>query len=275
MALYLPSDYTYGAARALWKSPHVLITTGFYVDGCPETDGLPGAFFLGRALAQQGAKVSYVGEQYVLELLRALVEELWLPQPGSGTRGSGDTGRPDFIEFPIADAATSEALSREIISSRQVSAAVAIERCGRTRSGRYCNILGEDISPWTARVDDLFTYPGVVTIGVGDGGNEIGMGLLSKYIEAELGIADPVETKVDHLVLATVSNWGAYGIIARLSSLAGLDLLPAEGEEEEALEIIVANGAIDGLTRRAEPSVDGFSSEASSDLIAALRRELR
>lgn len=209
----------------------------------------------------------------MLELLRALVEELWPPQPG--TLNSDYTNQPDFIEFPIIDADTSRDLARAIISNRQVSAVVAIERCGRTQSGRYRNMLGKDISPWTAQIDDLFTHPGVVTVGVGDGGNEIGMGLLAQQIQSELGIADPVETKADHLVLATVSNWGAYGIVARLSAMAGLDLLPAAGEEEIALQIITSQGAIDGLTRRAEPSVDGFSSEISADLIAALRRELR
>jgi hypothetical protein len=293
LARYLPPDYAARAAWALWRSPDVLITTGFYVDGHPETDGPPGAFFLGRALAEQGASVSFVGERYVLALLKEMVEELWRPEPAlsvdsrspepakgkgpvAGAHHSGSNSDPDFIEFPVADAATSRALSQEIISNLQPSAVVAIERCGRTGSGHYRNMLGTEITPFTAQIDDLFASatgdPGVVRVGVGDGGNEIGMGSLADYIPTELGIADPVATRVDHLVLATVSNWGVYGIIAYLSRLAGSDLLPVEGEEARTLEMMVALGAIDGLTRRAEPSVDGFSLEATSALIAALRR---
>jgi hypothetical protein len=136
-------------------------------------------------------------------------------------------------------------------------------------------MFGADISSWTARLDDLFIEPGITTVAVGDGGNEIGMGLLADPISTEWGVTDPVATVVDYLVLATVSNWGAYGIIAYLSHQAGQDLLPAEGEEAKALEIMIAQGAIDGLTRRAELSVDGFPLEATSALIVALRRELQ
>ena len=42
IARYLPPDYAARAARALWRSLHVLITTGFYVEGRYETDGPPG-----------------------------------------------------------------------------------------------------------------------------------------------------------------------------------------------------------------------------------------
>jgi hypothetical protein len=262
IAHHLPPDYAARAARALYNSPRVLITTGFYVEGRPETDGPPGAFFLGRALAELGASVGYVGEPDVLAQLQAMVEKL-APQP---------LCRPDYIEFPVTDAATSTALAQEIVLTWQPSAVVAIERCGFTRSGCYRNVLGTDISRWTARLDDLFAHPGITTVAVGDGGNEIGMGLLAEPICSQLGITDPVQTTVDHLVLAAVSNWGAYGIIAYLSGLAGRDLLPAEGEDAKALEIMVAQGAIDGLTHRAEPSVDGFPPDTTSALIAVLRR---
>jgi hypothetical protein len=283
LAPYLPVDYAARAARALWGCRHVLITTGFYVGGHAETDGPPGALFLGRVLAEQGASVSYVGEPYVLELLKAMVEEL-VPSESFGS-ASLPLDRLNFIEFPVTDVESSKSLAAEIISNRFGyierdgegfrRAIVAIERCGRTRSDRYRNMLGTDISRWTARVDDLFAYQGptITTVGVGDGGNEIGMGLLAEHISAELGITDPVETRVDHLVLATVSNWGAYGIVAYLSRLAGRDLLPKDGEEAKALEVMVACGAIDGLTHEAGPTVDGFSLDASSALISALRRE--
>lgn len=269
LAHYLPPDYAVRAARALYKSPRILITTGFYVEGHPETDGPPGALFLGRTLAAQGARICYVGEGDVLELLKAMTEQLWMPGHVKGAHP------PDFVEFPVTDAETSRALAQEIIRDRQPSAVVAIERCGCTQSDCYRNMLGIDISRWTARLDDLFAQPGITTVGVGDGGNEIGMGLLAGPIRTELGITDPVKTAVDHLVLAAVSNWGAYGIIAYLSGLAGRDLLPAEGEEAKALEVMLAHGAIDGLTRRAELSVDGFPTEITSALIGALRQELR
>ena len=201
-------------------------------------------------------------------------EELWLPEHDNGQRENENARYASYVEFPVANAATSRALAQQILLDLQPSAVVAVERCGCTRTDCYRNMLGVDISLWTARLDDLFAQPDVTTVAVGDGGNELGMGLLAEPICSELGITDPVQTVVEHLVLATVSNWGAYGLIAYLSNLAGRDLLPAEGEEAQALEVMLAHGAIDGLTRRAEPTVDGFPLEASSVLIAALRREL-
>jgi hypothetical protein len=265
---FLPANYAEQAAAALSECAHVMITTGFYVDGHAETDGPPGALFLGRALAELGASVSYVGEPYVLDLLRAMAERLWR-RPG---REGGDPAFPRFVEFPIADAEGSRQAAEQIVAGLRPQAVVAIERCGRTIGNRYANVRGEDISPWTAQVDYLFSCPGLVTVGIGDGGNEIGMGALRRWASDPLSISDPVETEVDHLVAAAVSNWGAYGIAAYLSAQARRDLLPAEGEESRALDILVAGGVIDGLTREAAPTVDGFAPEVTSSLIEDLRR---
>jgi thiamine pyrophosphate-dependent acetolactate synthase large subunit-like protein len=72
---------------------------------------------------------------------------------------------------------------------------------------------------------------GVLTVGIGDGGNEIGMGNIYDTVRkvvpygdqckcpAKCGIAD--STLVDVTVVATVSNWGAYGIEACLAALSG------------------------------------------------------
>src|SRR5215213_994220 len=78
VARHLPPDYAARAAQALWDArQRVLITTGFYVGGHPETDGPPGAFFLGRALARCGAAVGFVADPDPLALLRGLAETLW------------------------------------------------------------------------------------------------------------------------------------------------------------------------------------------------------
>jgi hypothetical protein len=263
LARYLPGDYARGAAAALLgRAGSVLITTGFMVNGKPETDGPPGAFFLGRAMSRLGAEVTFACEEEFLALLRALAGPLWT-----------DTHvPPESVLFPVLDDGASRSLARRIIAERQPSALVAVERCGRTRSGRYRNINGHDISQHTAQTDYLFDYAGeeAVTVAMGDGGNEIGMGALAAHL-GEVGIADPVATSADHLVPAAVSNWGAYGVLAYLSQLAGHDLLPADAEETRAFDILVQHGAIDGMTKRAEPAVDGFPLAHDLSVLAALR----
>jgi hypothetical protein len=65
-----------------------------------------------------------------------------------------------------------------------------------------------------------------VTIGVGDGGNEIGMGRVRERLagEGELIARIASVVSVDHLVVAGVSNWGAYGIVAQRSGMPGPEI---------------------------------------------------
>jgi D-glutamate cyclase len=76
---------------------------------------------------------------------------------------------------------------------------------------------------------------------------------------------------VDHLVVAGTSNWGAYGIVAELSRLAGRDLLHSSDEELRMLRACVDAGAVDGVTRRAEPTVDRLPSGAHTGMLELLR----
>ena len=67
-------------------------------------------------------------------------------------------------------------------SEIRVSASVQA-RAARSRSGDYLNMRGQSIADWNRPIDELFVVAGSaaahhrpVTVGVGDGGNEIGMG---------------------------------------------------------------------------------------------------
>jgi hypothetical protein len=133
------------------------------------------------------------------------------------------------------------------------------------------NRHGTDISEHTARLDDLMHAPGAVSIGVGDGGNEIGMGGVATYINEELGHASACATATDHLVLADVSNWGAYGLLAYLSRLSDRDLLPTNDEARSALEIMASMGAVNAASGLPEPAVDGFTSDEEAALLDSLR----
>ena len=262
LARHLPPDFVARAARASWDArARTLITTGFHVAGAPETDGPPGAFFLARGLALGGGAVGFVAEDDTLTLLHALSAQFWpvaLPAPA-------------FLPFPIMDAAASRQRVAELAAAWQPSLVVAIERCGRTADGRYLNMRGDDITPQTAQVDELLAIPGAVSVGIGDGGNEIGMGCLRAALQSDLAYTAPCVTPVDYLAVGTVSNWVAYGLLAYMSDWAGRDLLPTEGESQAALHRLAALGAVHGMARRPEAAVDGFSPADEAALLAALR----
>jgi hypothetical protein len=234
----------------------VLIATGFSVEpGLPETDGPPGAAVLGRALRVLGVEVSYVTDGVNVAVLEAALGALGEPR--------------DIVVYPDAGGA-----APAILAAVRPTHLVAIERPGRTRAGDYLSERGESIAAFNAPVDELFLAPGrAVTIGIGDGGNEIGMGSALARIRrlgrARARLASIV--RVDHLVVAGVSNWGAYGVVAALGRLAGRDLLHTPEDERRLVEACVAAGAADGITRKREPTVDALPLEAHAAVVELLR----
>jgi hypothetical protein len=116
-----------------------------------------------------------------------------------------------------------------------------------------------------------------VTIGVGDGGNEIGMGNVRARLVRESPLMARIASvvRVDHLVVAGTSNWGAYGIVAGLSRLSGHLLLHTPAVERRLIEACVAAGAVDGLRRWSKPTVDGLDLDVHAGVVELLRRLIR
>ena len=253
---HLPADFCRPAARLLAEPAGlVLITTGFYIlrTGTPETDGPPGAVVIGQALQRLGRRVLYVTDR----VSDALLTELTAPD--------------QVLSFPIVDEAESRRHAREMLRRHRPALLVSVERCGRSKDGRYLNMRGLDVSAETAQVDFLFDGT-VPSVGVGDGGNEIGMGNVAEAVAAcgKL-VPDPCVTRVSELVIASVSNWGAYGLVAALSSLVRRDLLPTVDEERRLVDRTAALGAVDGTTGEADGKVDGFDPDVTAEILTDLR----
>jgi hypothetical protein len=88
--------------------------------------------------------------------------------------------------------------------------------------------------------------------------------------EGELMARIASVVSVDHLVVAGVSNWGAYGIVAQLGRLTGQHLLHTPAEERRLIEACLKAGAVDGLTRRAEPTVDALDADTHAAVVGLL-----
>lgn len=248
------------AARALDRGARVSVVTGFAVGpGMPETDGPPGAALLGRALRRLGKTVTYLASPVAVPLVEAALETL------------GEPGRP--IAFPDGEPATR--VARRLLASLAPTDLVAVETPGRAGDGDYRSARGDSVARWNSPLDELFIRrPRRITgVGVGDGGNEIGMGNVRPRL-LRLGprarrIASVVT--VDHLVVAGTANWGAYGVVAHLSILSGQNLLHTGEEERRLIAACVEAGGVDGLTRRREPTVDGLPSGMHAAMVELLR----
>jgi hypothetical protein len=258
------------AARALAAARSVGLITGFFVprDGvaAPETDGPVGTALLACALAACGLPVRIAVDTPCADAVRVAVAEA-----GGGVA---------VDEVAVVDP---QGIARLGATWRQaaVSHAVAIERCGRSADGRPRNMRGVDVSAWTAPLDDLFLGGDWTKIAVGDGGNEIGMGRLPAGLIARTvpnGGEIASVTSCDHLVVAGVSNWGAYGLLAVLAvqqpAWSGTlrKFLTAERDLAVTRAIVDRAGAVDGVTARREPTVDGFAAEIHGALIDSLVR---
>lgn len=257
---YLPDDFCTQAAQYILDHPgSAIVCTGFYIAsaGAPETDGPPGAYFIGQALEKLGYSITYVTDMYSAFALRSSVPS------------------EKVVEFPIADEISSQRFARELLEAVQPSVLISIERCGQTRTGRYLNMRGVDISQYNAKLDYLFSGH-EITVGIGDGGNEIGMGNLAQQIPLIDTLPDdPAITRVNKLIIASVSNWGGYGLVAALSLLVGKNLLPSVQEEEEVIRGIVDKGAVDGISAQQTYAVDGFSLDENRQALESLHALLK
>lgn len=246
------------AARALRGARRVVIVTGFAVaPGRAETDGPPGAAVLGRALRRLGARVRYIVDPPTVAPLRAALSALREPEDVTVYVGGDES-------------------ARAVLTLERPTHLVAIERPGRTARGDYLNARGRSVAAWNARLDGLFLVRGVgrpVTIGVGDGGNEIGMGNVRARIAKQGRLAARIASvvRVDHLVVAGTSNWGAYGIVAALARSTRRPLLHTAADEARLVRACARAGAVDGITRRHEPTVDGLPLAAHAAVVELLR----
>jgi hypothetical protein len=131
---------------------------------------------------------------------------------------------------------------------------------------------GESIDAFSADLHLLIEdaeqqNPDIKVIGIGDGGNEIGMGRfpreeLLERISGPNSDRVPCRISADATIVAGVSNWGAYALAAAIAVQHGrADLLErhtAESQRQLLERIVNEAGAVDGVTRRNEPTVDGL-----------------
>lgn len=200
------------AAESLASTPnaHVGIVTGFYIKHAeppsPETDGLIGMAHLAAGFANAGVEVTVITDAPCAKAVWAVVDAL-----------------PVTVNLEITSVAESSVcrLGKYLeLGDRPMTHLIAIERVAPGSDGKPHREHGWDMSRETAPLHLLFdaeTKGPWYTIGIGDGGNEIGMGSLPKaVIESQIpnGNVIAATTAVDSLLVAGVSNWGAYGLLA-------------------------------------------------------------
>lgn len=271
----IAATHLYKAAVA---SKHVLVVTGAGVaPKLPhgETDGPPGAGVLALALWDAtGTEPILVSQAEHLPAVHAV---------GDALRERRD-GRPIIVlEFPKGQ---NEAVSkaREMLDRYRPGAVVFVERDGPNEAGHYHGVRG-DRRPLdaVAHLHVLATEArkrGILTVGIGDGGNEIGFGMIREEVSELLpkgGRSQPDETGVvtvaatDILVTASVSNWGCYAICGAMSVIAGRNLLHRHEDERKLISACISADARDGATGKADFAVDGVDADGNGCVVTLMR----
>jgi hypothetical protein len=99
------------------------------------------------------------------------------------------------------------------------------------------------------------------------------MGNVATQIRMTPGLPDdPAVTPTNQLIIASVSNWGAYGLLAALSLFCQKDLVPSAEWEEDLLRELNLRGVVDGITGEKTGTVDTFGPEQNAWIINRLKQ---
>ncbi len=268
------------ASLANTERARVVIVTGFYIADaeppCAETDGPLGAVFLARALVPLGIDVALATDPYCVTALRSGLEAC----------GLTDSVRVYDLDVELSaclDFAPTHLVALERVGPSHTAQSVAaqpgtiaadlaaFERLvPANRRDKCYSMRGRDLSAFTRPAHHLFdaaatSRPRIITIGIGDGGNEIGMGKV-RWDTVRRNIPDGAliacRVATDHLIVCGVSNWGAYALGAGVRLLRNVapdrTLFDTEGERR-LLETMVRDGPlVDGRSKKRTATVDGL-----------------
>lgn len=307
-SLFCPGDLL-AAGRALGTleaSKHVVVLSGFpcCVDETPpsETDGPPGSMALCQTSLALGHSVVFVTDDCNQAVFAAAAEDLM---------ASNWSSNFSVQTFPADLSQNDENRLQQLATACDLL--VACERAGPGRDGNCYTMRGIDMNAngrgLVAPLDRLVTElrkrkkqqedqqeaRPPLFLAVGDGGNELGMGKVIDAIRNSIPKGEQIGCVVaaDHLVAASVSNWGGYALSAAAALWRSTQdprfatsnqeqadkivqewierCLPSEEKEIALLDRSVQAGCRDGVSGRMEATVDGMPLERSLQCLRDIR----
>ena len=303
----------YRAIKLLAENPgcQVGIVTGFFIPTAnppaSENDGPPGALFLARGLNQLGYSVVMITDLYCKTPLQQGIELFKI-----------QIGNSELIEFPFEDKEADLFENNFFRHHPHLKCLISIERVGPCHTmtsflnrspkpskaesaqfeksgpgdlaGECLNMNALPVTKYTAPIHRLFEQEfdpdnKILTIGIGDGGNEIGMGsipwrIIANNIFNRLGGKIACRIKSDATIVAGVSNWASYVLIAGLflylNQLNDFLKLFSNRSETQLIETYYRTGsAVDGKLGYPAMSVDGIKWEVHLEILNFMKMIVR
>lgn len=292
--ILLPRGELYNAAKAILNESIevIAIITGFpcMLDYNPptETDGPLGALAMARALLACNKQVILITDE--------CNEECILAAAAASTLSEQYRGNFTLQSFP-GGAQFDEDDTKALYSlADSIDLIISIERTGPCQDGSYRTMRGRDMTHLVAPLDDILLYSQqnnkkIVSIGIGDGGNEVGMGkILDKILASSIPNAANIACIVptDYLIVSSVSNWGGYALAVAILTLALKDHANTNLKITEIIDLFVPNdhietnickrlvdaGARDGISGENDLQIDGMPLQTSIKVLNELKNIL-
>lgn len=252
-----------------------------------EICGLAGVASLARALSWAcGARSLVVTEEANMGPIKAVAQagtlrvwdyELWRKVPAHMSL--------TVRSFPIDDEEAKKE-AKWLLDDSNAKAIIAVEKNDVNHLGVHHTGEGGDMSPFTAKVEHLVMEAnrrGILTIGIGDVGNEIGFGNMWEMVQEVIvpfgkkcqcpcggGIA--AATPTECTVVGTASNKGAYGVVACMAGITGnLDLIHSNELAQRMMEAAANYPVYDSMTVSNTYTEDGVPFRHTLSLLDQLR----
>lgn len=318
---YLPGENLCTSTHgSLWRAIQFLaehpgcrvgIVTGFFIPNAqppaPETDGPVGALFLARGLRRLGYSIDLITDE---PCRRPLEQGLELFE--------ADLVTVRLLVCPLTFNLAQEFQHQLLESQPPFDCLIAIERVGPCHTpmtflhqqpapdalarqmyasagpgplaGACLNMRGAAIDSVTAPLHEIFdkkNHPraSIFTVGIGDGGNEIGMGsipwkIIATNIRGDSSGRIACHVATDATIVAGVANWGAYaltaGLCAYLQRTIDWQQLCAPALETRLMEVFChTQSTVDGCLGKPAMSVDGIPWEVHLLILEFIRGMLR
>lgn len=218
---------------------HIAITTGFLIppNYIPETDGFVAALTFSRTFRGIfNSNFFIITEQRAANFVpKSILDDITLiPILGKGYT-------EDFLA---------------ILSENDIDVLIFVEKPGVNSKGRMLTFRGLDVTE--AHLDAMaLTHAakelGIPTVGIGDRGNEVGMGVIAKELTENACII-----KTDVLHVGATSNDALFSIETGICLVKKVNGYHSWNLEEYYLRNLVDSGFVDGVTGEKSYSVDSI-----------------
>ena len=252
-----------------------------------ETDGPLGAVSLARAIKLGlGGRPVYVAAEPYMPPVVAASEAVGLTPCSDKEMAEYDGFYPTALVRPFTlkkDDALAQAQS--LLDELNPAAVISIETLGPNAQGVIHSATGyEREAEHVAHTFHLVQEAnerGILTIGIGDFGNEVGFGLIADELTKLLPCwakcncpcdSDPVcHVPTAVLVVGAISNWAGYGVSACLAYLLKNAALLQTAEMERRMGIDCVYAGAEGEAGMKQPWVDGTSPDTQQAIVTILR----